>query len=404
MTTKVLLVDDDPALLAGLVRRLRRNYTVETAADGAAGLAALQRGGPFAVVISDMRMPGLDGAQFLARVKAAAPDCVRIMLTGQSDVDTAMRAVNDGAIFRFLTKPCATETLTQAIDAGLKQYQLVTAERVLLSRTLLGSIRVLTDVLSLLNPVAFGRAARVQRLVRELCANLRVEAAWEIDMAAMLSQIGCVTLPPHVFEKLHRGAPLTPDEETMVARHPEIGASLVARIPRLEGVAAIIAAQNTPYDAAAAAGSAAQPPGARILKAASDYDLLVTRGCPAPRALVQLRARTGEYDPVVLAALGRIVQCAADVEIVSVTIRQMTEGMVLAEDIVTQSGAIVIAKGQEVTACLRERLVNYARHTPVKEPLHVIVHRPVPPAPRTPPSLEPLAPPPEHARSGATAP
>jgi len=170
-------------------------------------------------------------------------------------------------------------------------------------------------------------------------------------------------------------------------------------------VAAIIAAQNAPNDPAATADRAAPPRGARILRAAADYDLLVTRGCPPPRALVQLRARAGEYDPVVLAALGRIVKDAADVEIVSITVRQMTEGMVLAEDIVTQAGAIVIAKGQEVTACLRERLVNYARHTPVKEPLQVVVQRPAAsPAPRTPTQLEPLALPPEPVRSESTVP
>ena len=106
MTDTILCVDDDANLLEGLKRQLRKQFTLETALSGEAGLVVVKEDGPFAVVVSDMRMPGMNGARFLAQVRAMAPDTVRILLTGQTDIQDAIVAVNEGHIFRFLTKPC----------------------------------------------------------------------------------------------------------------------------------------------------------------------------------------------------------------------------------------------------------------------------------------------------------
>lgn len=113
--------------------------------------------GPFAVVVSDMRMPRVDGAQFLARVEEASPDSVRIMLTGNADQEAAVRAINEGHIFRFLNKPCRPQLLVGTIAMGIRQYRLQTAERELLEKTFSGGIRLLSDVLAIASPDAFGR-------------------------------------------------------------------------------------------------------------------------------------------------------------------------------------------------------------------------------------------------------
>src|SRR5882672_12238327 len=146
MAEKVLFVDDEPPVLEGYQRLLRREFEVETAVGGEQGLTSIQGRGPYALVVSDMRMPGMDGVQFLSRVKQLAPDTVRMVLTGQADMTAAMNAVNEGNIFRFLTKPCDKETLSKAITTGFVQYRLVMAEKVLLENTLMGSIKVLSDV------------------------------------------------------------------------------------------------------------------------------------------------------------------------------------------------------------------------------------------------------------------
>jgi DNA-binding NtrC family response regulator len=162
---RVLCVDDEPNVLEGLRRQLRRHFSVATANGGILALEVLEREGPFAVVVSDMRMPEMDGAAFLGRVREQAADTVRVLLTGQADLDATIAAVNEANIFRFLTKPCPTESLITALNAAVEQHRLIMAERVLLEQTLHGSVKALTDILGLANPTAFGRAARAKKYV-----------------------------------------------------------------------------------------------------------------------------------------------------------------------------------------------------------------------------------------------
>jgi len=142
---RILFVDDDQAVLDSLRRSLCRCYDVATARGPVEGLAVLAEKGPFAVVVSDLRMPGMDGVEFLRRTKAACPSAVAIMLTGHGDLTAAMSAVNEGHIFRFLTKPCPIPTLSRALDAALEHYQLAATERELLRVTLENS-RLKDDV------------------------------------------------------------------------------------------------------------------------------------------------------------------------------------------------------------------------------------------------------------------
>ncbi len=122
MNRRVLIVDDDANLIASLKRRLGRRFQVSTALSGEAGLELMRTEDPFAVVISDQRMTHMDGIRYLAEVKRLYPDCVRMMLTGNIDLKTAVDAINEAGAFRFLTKPCALEDLVQAIEDGLQVF------------------------------------------------------------------------------------------------------------------------------------------------------------------------------------------------------------------------------------------------------------------------------------------
>ncbi len=135
MTEKVLLVDDDTVMLSVFRHQLDGRFDVVTAVGGDDALAAVESDGPFAAVVCDMRMPGMDGIEVLGKIREIAPDTVRIMLTGHADLKTAMDSINQGNIFRFLTKPCPADDLARGIEAGLRQYRLVAAERELLERT-----------------------------------------------------------------------------------------------------------------------------------------------------------------------------------------------------------------------------------------------------------------------------
>ena len=192
---RILFVDDEPALLAALGRNLRsEHFELATATSGAAAIQMLRYQGPFAVIVSDLRMPEMDGVQLLRRARKVSPDTVRVLFTGQPDMERAIAAINEGEVFRLITKPCPRVQMAVMLQSAIKQYQLITAERVLLEQTLRGSIKALTEILSLTNPLAFGRASRLRQCMNALVAALGIPVNWHLEVAAMLSQIGCVLL------------------------------------------------------------------------------------------------------------------------------------------------------------------------------------------------------------------
>lgn len=168
MPEQILLVDDERNVLDGYRRNLRGEFLIDVAQSGQEALGLIESKGPYAVVISDMRMPGMDGIELLRRVKSGAPETVRVMLPGNADMDTAVQAINEGSIFRFLNKPCDKEVMAKTITAALMQYRLITAEKQLLEQTLSGCLQVLSEVLSLVNPAAFGRAERARRYIHHV--------------------------------------------------------------------------------------------------------------------------------------------------------------------------------------------------------------------------------------------
>ena len=129
MSNRVLFVDDDPKILAAFQRQLRKKVVIETVESGADGLEVLRRNGPFSLVVTDYCMPSMNGIEFLGRAREIAPETVRIMLTGSADLGAAIQAVNQGNIFRFLTKPCSPENLLEAVQAGIHEYRRTHKER-----------------------------------------------------------------------------------------------------------------------------------------------------------------------------------------------------------------------------------------------------------------------------------
>lgn len=377
MTRKVLFVDDDPNILAAYQRQLRKQYQIETALAGERGLDAVARTGPYAVIVSDLKMPGMNGIQFLSRVREMAPDTVRIMLTGFAELQTAIDAVNEGNIFRFLTKPCAPDILSRALDSGIEQYRLITAERELLEKTLRGSIKVLTQILSLLNPEAFGRASRLSRYAREIGLVLKFPGIWQLETAAMLSQIGFILLPEEALKKIYHGQQLTSEESQLLDMHPFITADLVKNIPRLEEIAKIIAYQEKRFDGTGIPVDAVKreeiPLGARILKVALGFDTLQSAGETKSRAIAQLKQRPGWYDPKVLTALEAVIWIEGKFQIRVVPLGELQDNMILDDDVWTTTGTLLIAKGQEVNQLIRRRLHDFAENVGIKEPLQVLV-------------------------------
>ncbi len=374
---KVLFVDDEANILAGFKRQLRKDFSLETALGPEEGLRVLREKGPFAVVVSDLRMPAMDGIQFLSTVKELVPDIVRIMLTGHADLQNAIDAVNQGNIFRFLTKPCHPDTLFKVLTSAIQQYRLINAEKELLEQTLKGSVKVMTELLSLANPEAFGRSSRIKRLVAQVSTFMGITDSWQLETAAMLSQVGFIILPQDTLDKIYRGNELEEEEQQVFDMHPVVTADLLKNIPRLEPVAKIIAYQEKHFNGAGNPKDGLKgeeiPLGSRILKAALDLDVLNATGMPEGEALIQMEGRQGWYDPGVLHAMEMALNVERNYEVISVRVKELKKGMILGEDVRTEGGKLLISKGQEVSQPLIERLKNVAEVTRVKEPVRVIV-------------------------------
>jgi response regulator RpfG family c-di-GMP phosphodiesterase len=366
MTEKILMVDDETAILQGYQRLLHGSFHTTIAMGAAAALVEMNKSGPFAVVVADMRMPDMDGAQLLAQIKNDYPETVRVMLTGNADMQTAVRAVNDGNIFRFLTKPCTKNTLAMTLTASLVQYRLVTAEKELLENTLRGTISVLTDVLSLVNPEAFSRAARIRRYIRHIAYTLKLSNPWRFEIAGMLSQLGCVALDAHTIEAGYAGKkPLSPEDQARFDAHPSIAADLLGKIPRLEPIAWMIAHQNQDVPVE---GDIADPEradmrlGASILRATLAFDELVRRDVSKTEAAHQLSRQHRNLDPRIFQAL---VELRSDLEEYSIRrcrFEDLTPGMLINEDIHSASGTLLVTKGQEVTMPLILKLKNFSKN------------------------------------------
>jgi response regulator RpfG family c-di-GMP phosphodiesterase len=357
---QVLCVDDEPRVVKGLSLHLRDRFNVLTALGGEEALEKLRTTPTVAVVISDMRMPGMDGAQLLSKVRQLYPDTVRVLLTGEAARDVVVLAVNEGQIFRFLTKPCEAERLIACVEAAVTQHRLLTAERVLLQETLLGCIRALSDVLALTNPVAYGRASRLRRQVIAFAAHLDcAQDSWPLEAAAMLSQIGYLSVPVELVEKVHYGETLTPEERTLVAATPEVASKLIGQIPRLEPVTALLGAMSDSGEPLTRLKGQSQT-WARVLRLVTAFDALTSQGHPPEEALQLLERRVQPAEAELVQKFAAYLGASSgDSQIVELPLRQVRPGMTILQDLRTELGALLVARGFEVTERFLERIKNF---------------------------------------------
>jgi response regulator RpfG family c-di-GMP phosphodiesterase len=357
---RILCVDDEARVVEGLVLHLRREYQVFTANSGQEGLSQLKQMGGAAVVISDMRMPQMDGATFLQHVQERFPYATRILLTGEPGRDAAVSAVNKAQIFRFLTKPCPPDALKVAVEAGVVQHRLLNAERTILKETLNGCIKALVDVLAITNPVAFGRASRVKRMAMEFAAKLDCMDFWQLEAAAMLSQIGYLSLPSELVEKLYYGETLTPEEKVLASGVPDVVNSLLENVPRLEPVIQILVALHWTDEQVAKLGDGTIGTGTRILGLVLEYDTLVTQGQTTNVAVQTLRGRAVRFGEAMLDKFAVHVGAGSSTkELREMPLRVVQPGMIIMQDVRTQMGTLLVARGFEVTSVFLERARNF---------------------------------------------
>lgn len=376
MEHKILFVDDDLRFLSSIKRSMGRQFSVVTAESSPQALELMQQQ-EFAVIVSDMKMPGITGIELLCRVKDRSPDTVRILLTGFADQQTAIDAVNQGEIFRFLSKPCDPGLLARILDDALRQNHLITAEREVLEKTLLGIIQVLSQILSQVNPSAQRRSNRLKYYSRRLAIALDLQGIWFFEMSALLSQIGCLIVPGDTLNEYLADRIISAEERSLIEEHPAMAEDLLRHVPRLEEVAQSIALQNQPFQFFTAGTDPEMTTktalAAQILHVALELDRLShNHGLPLAAVKKQLLAQPEEYNPEVVARLAAITLRKEARVAVKVMAKDLTLSMFLSENIYTKTGVMLAAKDQELSDFMLMGIKRYAKTMGVREPFTVL--------------------------------
>jgi len=421
---RVLCVDDEQNILSSLRRLLRpHGYQIQIAGGGAEGLQLLEAE-PVDLIISDMRMPEMDGAQFLEQVRQRWPDTVRILLTGYADIGSTVDAINKGEIYRYISKPWndndllmvvhhaletkalkrekeRLEALTVAQNEELKDLnanlELKVMERTVelrqahdkLKTSFLTSIKVFANLIELRGPSLAGHSRRVADLARKMATILNLTSAegQDVFLAGLLHDIGKIGLPDALLAKPVPS--FTSDELGLYRKHPAKGEQVLMALAELQGAARILRSHHERFDGQGfpeGLSGLAIPIGARILAVANDFDGLQIGTLSKLRLNVDdakkliAEGRGKRYDPAVidafLLATGGVKPENNGEEQVSA--ENLQPGMVLARDIVTRDGVLLLAADYVLDAHLIRQIQKYAASEGGHPPIFVRTQRRIP--------------------------
>ncbi|MBP9838456.1 MAG: response regulator [Proteobacteria bacterium] len=374
---RVLLVDDTKFELEVIKKQLGGEFNIVTAVGAEEALRVIDSKGPFAVVCSDMSMPGVSGLEFLNKVKEISPESVRLMLTGNSDQDVAVKVVNENNIFRFLCKPCSTADLKKAFSDAISQYSLVVAEKELLQNTLKGSIKVLMDILSNFDPESFNHAARWKDPVEHLCGDFNIANSWEVELAAMLYNIGFTALPTSLAAKYRAGLELNAEELSVVESLPRLSKNILKNIPRLINVSEIVYYQNKNFDGTGFPHNSAHgediPWGARLIKIFKDLEERESCGQSREAAISEMLKSPAHYDQTIFAKLIEYFENKGEVCGVLNKLfsrpEELREGQKILTDIITLDGVVLVAAGTALTHDSLKIIKNHHQLFGIQQPI-----------------------------------
>ena len=346
---KVLFVDDEKAILKAFKLNLGRKYSVFIAESGSEGLRIIEEDGPFEVIVSDFSMPGMNGADFLEKVREQNKEVVTILLTGQANFDDLCEVVRRGEIFRLLGKPCSPEALDENLQQAFRQYQLICAEKELLEKTLNGAIGAITSLLSAANPLFFGRAQRVKTLAIEVARELKIDHGWRLQVAADFCYLGYLTLPQDSQQNVYDGGELTPEMQKVIVSFPTFVSNLLKDIPRLNSIRKIIEFIQADFEDNSGEFHDERRI-ASIIRLAQEYDQYETKGCSKGEIFESLRPLESVFLPGSLDALANTRELHGGfMEPSKVTPANLKPGMRLMEELVLSDGKMLAPIGSMVS-------------------------------------------------------
>ena len=420
----LLLVDDEPSILSSLRRLFRpQGYHVLTAEGGQAGPDLLQ-GETVDLVISDMRMPGMDGARFLEKVRRVQPNAARILLTGYADIASTIAAINEGEIDRYIAKPwddndillvvreaLARRSLEQrnrelteltgrqndelrALNASLEQRvrsrtaeieqinDMLNVAYAELKSNFMLSMQIFAGLMELRHNGMSGHSRRVAVWAKKVCAKLRLDerTSHDIHVAALLHDIGKIGFPDGLLSK--PVSLMTPEETARYRKHPLNAEAALMPLVQLQTVAKYIRSQHERYDGKGFPdGFEAEeiPIGARVLAPIIDYETLMAgtlaerRFSPEDAAASIRRGAGSRYDDKVVDALLEVLKepIEEDRDDRCISALDLAAGMILSRDLVSPQGTLLLAAGYVFDARVVRQVREYAQREGAKLMLYV---------------------------------
>ena len=418
----ILLVDDEENILNALNRVLRREgFRIVTATSGNQALLTMDKE-KITLILSDCRMPGMDGIALLAEVRKRTPDTIRMMLTGYADMETSMAAINRGEVYRFITKPWNDDELKLIIKDGIHQYELVQENRYLheltqkqnlilkdlnsnleqkvsertrevemlfkeLEQNFFDVVRVFTGLMELKSPYLGGHAKRVAALSRRLAEKigLPTDEVLNIEVAALLQDIGTLGFPDKILKKKENELDIV--EKALLQQHPSLGQTALQQIKKLSDICLIIRHHHERYDGLGYPDNLRGemiPAGSRIIAIADSLDILVNpweshERYSVDRAIHELEKEAGKsFDPnyvyKFIELLKDVKHEVTGADAIEIDISELKEGMILASDIKTRRGLLLIASGEVMQTSHLAKIKNFQRIDPVVTKILVRSH------------------------------
>lgn len=368
------MIDDDKDILASYQVNLRKDFIVRIASNANQAMEILKAENDIGVIVTDYKMPDINGVNLLKMIRQIYPDPIRIMITGFADMQIAVNAVNEGSIFRFLTKPMPTPELKQIIHDALIQYNLKKNEKELLNNTLKGTLKLLIDLISLSIPQSLNIGSQARAVARKIGVKTGDIELWELEVASLLSNIGLLLLPNDIIQKKAEGKDLSSSEAAVFNSHPELGANLLKNIPRFEKISDAILHMNNNYSSKNDVNIANEsiPIYSRILKISNDYIQYIQLNKTPLEAYEKMLEIYYQYDPKLLELLlSEVVGSENNRKIKQIQLMELKSGMVVAKDIVDERETVLFKKDKEITEPIIIRLQQISNVRKIVQPLLV---------------------------------
>lgn len=393
MLHRILIVDDEQATLNLFSSVLKDRYSIETTQSAEDAIDILRADSSFSVIVSDVYLPGMSGIDLLKQCAKLSPDTVRVSLTGAPDRGTVVDSVNEGNVFRFVSKPVRVDVLAEIIEAAVQRYEGQRVERDLMETTVRTSVNLLLEVLATLDPLSFELSQRVRGSVRVFARAMKLPNVWELELAASLARIGTVALPPEIVRKAGRKQSLTAREAELFGQVPHLGSQLLKQIPRMDRVAQSIRYQAKNFDGSGnprdELARSSIPLGARLVRLFTDRALLEVDRVVGDAAHRAMAARDGAYDPALLEASFQhfpdniLSSAIVDEHVRMVGADQLQPNATLVAEIRNVDGVLLVAAGTRLTPLIVQRIQTHVTLGTVKGPFGVRIAKSdsVPPLP-----------------------